>query len=114
MPQNFVTVKARQARLRAKVIEWEPWEHYRGIRDVPIEVSAMASQLKPSKRASRQLRAENSDMLQGETASHQSMDIDETFWAEEPVMPTNEKRVRQPTCPSSTSLTYLPDPAYLH
>ena len=32
------------------------------------------------------------------------MDVDETFWTEKPVtnMPTSEKRVRQPSCPSTT------------
>jgi hypothetical protein len=80
-----------------------------GIRDVSIEVSG----LKPRKKAFRWSRVEENDMLQGETA-RQSMDIDETFWAEEPVMPTHEKRVRQPACPSSMSLTYLSVLAYLH
>jgi len=63
------------------------------------------SQPKPRKRAGRRPRAENNDTLQGENAL-QSMDIDETFWAEEPVMPASEKKVRQLAFPSSKNLTY--------
>jgi hypothetical protein len=116
MPRNYETVKVadlRRSKKRAKLIEWEARETYRGIKDVPVVVSFGASQPKPRKEASRLPRGEKNDPLQGEVAP-QSMDIDGTFWAEEPVMPTSEKRVRQHACPSSTSLTYLPVPAHLH
>jgi hypothetical protein len=49
----------------------------------------------PRKRACREPRAEGAIELPHETA-FQPMDIDETFWAEEPVMPASEKKVRQP------------------
>jgi hypothetical protein len=105
MPRNHDTVKVadlRRAKSRAKLIEWEPRVHSRGIRDVPVEVRATASQPRPRKKGSEGERAQNNDTveaLQGETAP-QSMDIDNSFWAEDPVAPTNEKRVRQPACPS--------------
>src|SRR5258708_36342459 len=116
MPQNFDTVKPlnlRRAKSKVKVIEWEMRVHSRGIRDVPVEVSAMASQPKRRKRASRQPRSENNDMLQGEIAP-QPMDVDEAFCMEEPVIAPSEKRVRQPEFPSSANLTYLSDTAHLH
>jgi hypothetical protein len=109
MPKKSVTVKAaslRRSKLKAKVIEWEPREHSRGIRDVPVEVTDAASRPKLRKKASRRPRAEDDAALQGEAAP-QPMDIDETLWVdlEEPVMPASKKRVRQPECPSSTKLT---------
>jgi hypothetical protein len=95
------------------VIEWETRVRSRGIRDVPIEVRALASQQKMKERDTRQPRAENNDMLPGETAP-QPMDVDETFWAEEPVMPTGRKRVRQPAYPSLTNLTNLTVSTHVH
>jgi hypothetical protein len=97
---------------KAKLVELVPQENYRGTRYVPVEVSDMASPPKPRKRASRQPRAERNDTLQHETPQHetppQPMDIDETFWTEEPVMPTSEKKVRRPASSSSMNLTYPP------
>ena len=106
MARNSETIKGlkpRRRRSKAKVVEWETRVYSRGIRDVPVDVTAMASRPKPRKGAGRQPRAESNDALQGENAP-QSMDVDETFWTEEPVtdMPTSEKRVRQPSCPSTT------------
>ncbi len=86
MPRNVNTVKAAnllRRKPKAKVIEWETQVHSRGIRDVPVEVSASGSQPRPRKTASRRPRAQNDDMLQGETVP-QPMDVDETFWVEEP------------------------------
>jgi len=81
--------------------------HSRGTRYVPVEVRDMASQPRPRKRGSRRQNVENNDMSQSETAP-QPMDVDETFWVEEPVMPTSGKRVRQPVCPSLANLTTPP------
>jgi hypothetical protein len=118
MPRNPSIVKAAhlcRSRAKAKLIEWETREYSRGTRDVPVDVSARASQpklgKKQGKKASRRPRAERngtdeSDPLQGEAAP-QSMDVDGSFWVEEPVTPAGEKRVGQPAFPSSMSLTYL-------
>ena len=118
MPWNRDTIKAanyRRAKSKGKVIEWETRVHSRGVRDVPVEVSAMASQRQLRKKDRRRKMAEQNDPLQGHgEAAPQSMDVDEIFWAEEPVMPTSEKRVRQPAFPSPTNLTYLPVSAQLH
>jgi len=109
MPRNSDTVKATNLRRakskKAKVVEWESRVYSRGIRDVPVEVSAMASQPKPKKRSGRRPRAESNDVPQGENTP-QSMDIDETLWDEEQVMPASEKKVRQLACHSSTNLTH--------
>jgi hypothetical protein len=106
MPRNCDTVNAanlRRTKSKAKVIEWVPRKHSRGIRDVPVEAIATTStgQPKQRKKGSRRPRAENNAALEGETAP-QPMDIDETFWVEEPepVMPTSKNKVRQPACPS--------------
>jgi hypothetical protein len=118
MQRKSDTVKAvnrRKARSKAKVIEWETQVHSRGTRDVPVEVSVVASQRKPREKTGRRPRAENNDPLQGQQgeAAPQPMDVDET-WVEEPVMHTSEKRVRQPSCPSLTNLTHILHPAHLH
>ena len=79
MLRNSSSVKAAdiyQKKTKAKVIDWEPRKHSRGVRDVPVEVIATASQTRPRKKASRQPRAQNNDTLQGEAAP-QPMDIDE-------------------------------------
>lgn len=102
-----------QTNTTAKVIEWKPKAHSRGIRDVPVEVHATASQPRPRKKARRRARAENKDPLQAETAP-QPMDVDETSWADEPAMPTSENKVKQPACPSFANLTNLPVPALIH
>src|SRR6266567_8243487 len=116
MPQNYEVVKVadlRWSKKRAKLVEWEARETYRGIRDVPVVVSSRAHQPKPRENASRRPRAEKNNSLQGEAAP-QSMDIDKTFGAEEPVMPASKKRVRLHACPSSTNLTYFPVPTHVH
>jgi len=116
MPRNSTAVKAAkllQGKSGAKLIKWETQEHSRGIRDVPVEVTAMTSQLRPRKMAHRQPRTEKNNMSQGETAP-QPMDIDKTFWVEEPAMPTSKKSVRQPVFPFLANLTYLPALGRLH
>jgi hypothetical protein len=116
MPQKRDILKAmnlRHTKSKAKLIEWETRVYSRGTRDVPVEVSTAASQQKPTKKAGRGPRAERNDPLQGEAAP-QPMDVDETFWVEEPVVPASEKGVRKPVCPSSMNLTYLLVPAQLH
>ena len=102
-----------QTNSTARVIEWEPKVHSRGIRDVPVDVSAAASQPRPRKKARRRPRAENNDKLQGETPP-QPMDVDETFWVDEQVMPSSEKKVRQPAWLSLANLTNLPVPELIH
>src|SRR6266566_1019169 len=108
MPQNYEVVKVadlRWSKKRAKLVEWEARETYRGIRDVPVVVSSRAHQPKPRENASRRPRAEKNNSLQGEAAP-QSMDIDKTFGAEEPVMPASKKRVRLTACQSCKSAPF--------
>ena len=42
------------------------------------------------------------------------MDVDETFWVDEQVMPSSEKKVRQPAWLSLANLTNLPVPELIH
>jgi hypothetical protein len=99
--RNSLVIKVPNRRAKkAKLVEWVPRPYAGGIRDVPVKVRNMASPPKPRKRASRRSRAACNDTLQHETPS-QPMDVDETFWAEEPVIPTNEKKVRQTAYSSS-------------
>jgi len=42
-----------QTNSTARVIEWEPKVHSQGIQDVPVDVSAAASQPRPRKKARR-------------------------------------------------------------
>ena len=103
MPQKYAVkaanISRKKLKSKAKLIEWEARVHSRGIRDVPVEVSTMESRPKPRRKAGRQLKEESHGTLQGETAP-QPIDVDETFWVEEPAIPAAEKRVRQLACPS--------------
>jgi hypothetical protein len=116
MPRNSDTVKAanlRRAKSKAKVIEWESRVHSRGVRDVPVEVSTAASRPIPRKKACGEPRAESANELPHETA-FQPMDVDETFWMEEPVMPGSGKKVRQPErLPQQISHTFQSKNAYI-
>jgi hypothetical protein len=103
MPSKRDTIKARdlQTKARVRVVEWETRMYSRQMRDVPVEVSDSDGESPPKakkrpKRAARRSRAESSNALQGGT-NPQPMEVDETFWAEEPVMPTSEKKVRRST-----------------
>ena len=98
---------------KPKVLKWEKRKYSQGSRYVPVEVHATASQPGPRKRAGRPQEVENNDTLQGETAPH-PMDIDKTFWVEEPVVPTSGKMVQQHVCPSLANLTYLLVLSHLH
>ena len=96
MPRKRDIVEAAslfETNTTAKVIEWKPKAHSRGIWDVPVEVHATASKPRPRKKARGRARAEKKDPLQAENAP-QPMDVDETFWVDEPVMPSSEKKVR--------------------
>jgi hypothetical protein len=69
-----------------KVIEWVTKEYSRGTRDIPVEVS-------PSKR--KKARRHSNGEENAAAALHedlpQSMDVDETFWTEGPVMEEEKK-----------------------
>ena len=101
MPQKHAVKAANigqkklKSKSKSKLIEWEERVSSRGIRDVLVKVSIMESQLKPREKVGRQSREESHGTLQGEIAPH-PMDVDETFWTEEPVIPAAKKRVRQP------------------
>jgi hypothetical protein len=116
MPRSRDTVKAANilwGKSKAKVVEWEPQNYSRGIRYIPVEVSAATSQSRARESTSGRPKAETNDMLQGETAS-QPMDIDEAFWADDLAIPNSERRVSQPLHKLLANLTCLPVPKHLH
>ena len=116
MPRSRDTVKAAsvlRGKSKAKVVEWEPRNYSRGVRYIPVEVSAATRQSRARESASGPPRAEASNMLQGETAP-QPMDVDEAFWADDLAIPDSERRVRGPFHELLADLTRLPVPKRLH
>jgi hypothetical protein len=109
---KFPSIKASKKKPRAKVIEWEERKGARGTRYVPVEVTPKAS------KSQRRLRQDTGRTENIEAALHKttppSMDIDETFWVEEPVM-SEKKRVSSPAYPSSTifNISLSPKPPTL-
>jgi hypothetical protein len=94
-PKGIKASKISKTRSNAKFIDWVTREHSRGTRDVAVEVSA------PKGKSARRKIAggmENNQAILHETTLP-SMDVDETFWTEEPVM-DQQKRVSSPACPS--------------
>jgi hypothetical protein len=102
-PKGIKASKISKTRSKAKFIEWETREHSRGTRDIAVEVSASKG-----KRMPRQItgRVEDSQAILHE-ATLPSMDVDETFWTEEPVM-DQQKRVSSPACPSLDGILQIP------
>ena len=116
MPRNRDALKTANVlwgKSKAKVVEWKPQNYSQGIRYIPVEVSAATSQMRTRESASERPRAETNDIPQGETAS-QPMDVDETFWADDPVIPNSERRVRRPSYNLLVDLTCLPVQKRLH
>jgi hypothetical protein len=91
-PKGIKASKISKTRSKAKFFEWETREHSRGITDIAVEVSTSKG-----KRTPRQIAGGVEDTA--EAILHEttlpSMDVDETFWIEEPVM-DQRKRVSSP------------------
>jgi hypothetical protein len=90
--------KLLKKKSKATLIEWVPRKGGRANRFVEVEVGAST---KAS--TSRQMRRKRAGSIENNAAipHASSMDIDETLWIEEPVIP-EKKRVSSPTCPPST------------
>jgi hypothetical protein len=102
-PKGIKALKISKTRSKPKFIEWETRVHSQGIRDIAVEVSASKGKRKPRKIARG---VEDSQAILHET-THPSMDIDETFWTEEPAM-DQQKRVSSPACPSWDGILRIP------
>jgi hypothetical protein len=89
--------KVIQRKSKAKIIDWVTREGSRGTRNIPVEVSTSKNLPMPRRGAGRR-EIENHEEISHET-DPPSMDVDETFWIEEPVIP-EQKRVSPPACPS--------------
>ena len=87
MALKGVKAKRSKTRSRVKVMEWVSKETSWGTRDIAVEVRTSRG-----KRSRRQTSegVENSKAILDETA-HPSMDVDETFWTEEPATDEQKK-----------------------
>jgi hypothetical protein len=95
-PKGIKTSKVLQRKSKAKVIEWVTEKRSRGTRNIPVEVSTSRNLPMPRRDAGR-MEIDNHEAIFHET-DPASMDVDETFWIEEPVIP-EQKRVRSPMNP---------------
>jgi hypothetical protein len=97
-PKGIKASNVLKSRSRAKAMEWVTQEHSRGTRDIAVEVRASKGK---RTLAPRQITGgiENTEAILHENALP-AMDVDETFWAEEPVT-DQRKRVSSPAWPSS-------------
>lgn len=96
-PKGIKTSKVLQRKSKAKMVEWVTTKRSRGTRHTRVDVSTSTNQ--PIRRQD----AGRMEMDNNEAVSHEtdppSMDVDETFWIEEPVMP-EQKRVSSHRRPS--------------
>lgn len=110
-PKGIKASKVFQRKSKAKVIEWVTREHSRGTRYIPVDVSTSTSQQTQGRDAAG-MEIDKHEALLHE-ADPPSMDVDETPWMQEPVIP-EQRRVSSPTRPSSTVCDMLLVPTRLH
>ncbi|KAH9015838.1 hypothetical protein EDB85DRAFT_1892397 [Lactarius pseudohatsudake] len=84
-PKGIKASKVFQRKSKAKIIDWVSRKGSRGTRNIPVEVSTSTNLLIPRKDAGGR-EIDNHEAILHET-DPPSMDIDETFWIEEPVIP---------------------------
>jgi hypothetical protein len=94
------TFLQQQKKSKIKVIEWEIKKTTRGIKNVPVDVTATASRHKSRQTRRQDTQKTNNDKAALHDASPISMDVDEDIWMEEPVA-SKKKRVGLPPCSSS-------------
>src|ERR1700679_726705 len=93
--KNHSLKASKVSQKRPQVVEWEKRTSSRGTRYVPVDATASKRRRAPSQAASQ---IKNVETLH-ETAPL-SMDVDDTPWIEEPIMPEKKKRVSLSSCPS--------------
>jgi hypothetical protein len=95
---NVKASKILGKKSKARLVDWVPRESSRGTRYVQVELKASKIQPAPT-RASSRIESDESRLHTPSAAP--SMDVDEAFWTEEPVLP-KKKRASLPASPSST------------
>jgi hypothetical protein len=90
-PKGIKGSKVLKRKSKPKVIEWVTRAHSRGTRDIAVEVSTSKGNTPKENTGG----IENREAIPDE-ATLPSMDVDETFWTEEPVT-DEQKRVSSPT-----------------
>ena len=88
-----------QRKSKAKVIEWVPRERSRGTRYFPVNVSTSAGR-QTERRDTARMEIDDHEAVLYEV-DPPSMDVDETLWIDEPVIP--EQRSVSPTTFSSST-----------
>jgi hypothetical protein len=90
--------KIIERKTKAKVVDWVPRKCSRGVRDIPIDVTALTS--RPKSRQATDGIENNSATLR--EAAFPPVDVNESFWTEEPDV-LKKKTVSSPICHSSTA-----------
>ena len=97
--KHFSLKASKVTQKRPKVVEWENRTNSRGTRYIPVDVTA------PKRR--RTARQDAGQIKESEEILHEaappSMDVEDTPWVEEPIMPEKKKRVSLSSRPSSAS-----------
>ncbi|KAH9013953.1 hypothetical protein EDB85DRAFT_1899444 [Lactarius pseudohatsudake] len=88
-PKGIKASKAFQRKSKAKIIDWVPRKGSRGTRHIPVEVSTSTNLPMPRRDAGGR-DIDNHEAILHET-DPPSMDVDETFWIEEPVIPEQKR-----------------------
>ena len=97
MPAKCLTVKATNVLDRKpKMVMWKAQETSQGIKYFPVEKTASTSQLKSSHAGKMDNR--EAALHESDKTSPPSMDVDETFYMEQPAPPAKKKRVSLPAC----------------
>ncbi|KAH9048382.1 hypothetical protein EDB84DRAFT_1434385 [Lactarius hengduanensis] len=91
-PKGIKASKVFQRKSKAKIIDWVSRKGSRGTRNIPVEVSTSTNLPIPRKDAGGR-EIDNHEAILHET-DPPSMDVDKTFWIEEPVIPEPKRSQR--------------------
>lgn len=93
-PKGIKASKVLKDRFKAKAVNWITQDHSRGTRDIPVKVRTKKQKTTQRQNTGGIESAE--EILHGTNLP--SMDVDETFWTEEPDI-GQQKRVSSPASP---------------
>ena len=111
-PKGIKASKVLKSRYKAKAVDWVIREYSRGTRDVAVKVTTSKGKRTP-RQISGVIENNEPEAISGEVTLP-SMDVDQTFWSEEPAT-DQPKRVSSLACPPRMAF-YNPSvsPAHLH
>ena len=105
--KGIKTSQVLRRKSRAKVVEWKARELTHGTKYVQVEVGTSKNPKRVKRPVRNAVRMETDAVLQ--EVDPPSMDVDKTFWIDEPDVPT-QKRVHFSICPSSIPFNVAPSP----